>query len=144
MTNRIPVVKLVRERWIRTPTGPLNGARDVVRLFRPLLAFEEVECIWVAALNTQNVPVFVSLVTRGLLNASLVHPREVFRLAVRENAAGLMVAHNHPCGSTTPSPEDREITRMLVAAGRVLGIPVYDHVIIAGDGHFSFAENGSL
>ena len=73
------------------------------------------------------------LVTRGLLNSSLVHPREVFRAAIAEAAAGIIVVHNHPSGDPTPSAEDRAVTRQLAEAGRLLDLPLYDHVIIAGD-----------
>jgi DNA repair protein RadC len=84
------------------------------------------------------------LVTRGLLNSSLVHPREVFRAAIAEAAAGIIVVHNHPSGDPTPSTEDRTITRQLAEAGRLLDLPLYDHVVIAGDRFISFAAAGLL
>jgi DNA repair protein RadC len=84
------------------------------------------------------------LITRGLLDSSLVHPREVFRAAIAEAAAGIVVLHNHPSGNPTPSADDRAVTRQLVEAGRLLDIPVYDHVIVGGDRYFSFAEAGLL
>jgi DNA repair protein RadC len=84
------------------------------------------------------------LVSRGLLNSSLVHPREVFRPAIAEAAAGIIVVHNHPSGDPTPSAEDRAVTRQLVAAGRLLDVPVYDHVILAGDRFVSFVATGLL
>ncbi|MDH5316239.1 MAG: JAB domain-containing protein, partial [Gemmatimonadota bacterium] len=83
-------------------------------------------------------------VTRGLLDSSLVHPREVFRPVIAEAAAGVILVHNHPSGDPTPSPEDRAVTRQLVAAGQLLDLPVYDHVIVAGDRHISFATVGLL
>jgi DNA repair protein RadC len=84
------------------------------------------------------------LVTRGTLDASLISPREVFRLAVVEGAAAVILAHNHPSGDPTPSPDDRAVTRQIAEAGRALGIPVLDHVIL-GDGRFaSLAEEGGL
>src|SRR5437773_1088803 len=73
------------------------------------------------------------LITRGILNSSLVHPREVFRAAIAEAAAGIIVVHNHPSGDPTPSADDRAVTRQLVDAGRLLDLPVYDHVIVGGD-----------
>ncbi len=84
------------------------------------------------------------LITRGLLNSSLVHPREVFRAAIAEAAAGIVVVHNHPSGDPTPSPEDVAVTRQLVAAGRLLDLPVYDHIVIAGDTFVSLAAAGML
>jgi DNA repair protein RadC len=84
------------------------------------------------------------LITRGLLNSSLVHPREVFRAAIAEAAAGIIVVHNHPSGEPTPSPEDCAATRQLAEAGRLLDLPLYDHVIVAGDRFTSFAAEGLL
>ena len=84
------------------------------------------------------------LITRGLLNSSLVHPREVFRAAIAEAAAGIILVHNHPSGDPTPSADDQAVTRQLVAAGELLDLPVYDHVIIAGDRFTSFATRGLL
>jgi DNA repair protein RadC len=73
-----------------------------------------------------------------------VHPREVFRAAIVEAAAGIVVVHNHPSGDPTPSIEDQSVTRQLVAAGRLLDLPVYDHIIIAGDRYVSLATLGLL
>jgi hypothetical protein len=73
-----------------------------------------------------------------------VHPREVFRAAIAEAAAGIIVVHNHPSGDPTPSQEDRAVTRQLVEAGRLLDLPVYDHLILAGDRFVSFATAGLL
>jgi len=99
---------------------------------------------YVLTLNTQLRVVSCQEVTRGILNSSLVHPREVFRLAIAEGAAGIVVVHNHPSGDPTPSADDKAVTRQLVEAGKVLDIPVYDHVVI-GDGRYvSFAEAGLL
>ena len=81
---------------------------------------------------------------QGTLDTLLVHPREVFRVAIAENAAALLLVHNHPSGDPTPSGEDRCVTRQLAEAGRVVGIPVVDHVVI-GDGSFvSFVEAGFM
>ena len=82
--------------------------------------------------------------TRGTLNASLISPREVFRLAVVEGAAAVILAHNHPSGDPAPSPDDRAVTRQIAEAERALGIPVLDHVIV-GDGRFaSLTEEGGF
>ncbi len=84
------------------------------------------------------------LVTRGILDASLIHPREVFRLAVGEGAAGVILVHNHPSGDPTPSEEDRVITRQLSKAGRALGIPVLDHVVVGRGRYVSLATELEL
>lgn len=84
------------------------------------------------------------VVSVGTLTASLVHPREVFAPAVEKSAAGVIVAHNHPSGDVRPSDEDREATRRLCQAGRILGIPLLDHVLVAEGRYFSFREHGLM
>jgi DNA repair protein RadC len=122
----------------------VSGARDVFALCSPGLRDLAQEEFHVLLLNTQHGVTRDRLITRGTLDTSIVHAREVFRHAVAENAACVILVHNHPSGDPTPSPEDREVTRDLVRAGDILGIPVLDHVII-GDGRYvSFAEAGLL
>jgi DNA repair protein RadC len=81
-------------------------------------------------------------VTRGVLDDSIVHPREVFREAIAERAAAVILVHNHPSGDPTPSADDRTATEQLVAAGRLLDIPVHDHIVIGREMFESFAERG--
>jgi len=126
--------------------GPLEVRRpsDVFRWCGPRmrdLAVEEFHLLTLDALNriTRDL-----LITRGILNSSLVHPREVFRAAIAESAAGIVVVHNHPSGNPTPSADDRAVTRQLVEAGRILDVPVCDHIVVGGDKYFSFAEAGLL
>jgi len=83
-------------------------------------------------------------VTKGILNKSLVHPREVFASAIEHRAAALICVHNHPSGDPEPSQEDFRITERLVEVGKLVGIPVLDHVIVGGDNYTSFADNGLL
>lgn len=122
----------------------IRAPEDVVRLVGPRLRDLAVEEFRLLALDSQSRVLRDLLVTRGLLNSSLVHPREVFRAAIAEAAAGVVLVHNHPSGDPTPSPEDRAVTRQLVAAGELLDLPVYDHVIVAGDRFTSFATAGWL
>jgi DNA repair protein RadC len=122
----------------------IREPEDVVRLFRDRLRDLQVEEFHLLALDSQSQVLREVLVTRGLLNSSLVHPREVFRAAIAEAAAGIIVVHNHPSGDPTPSAEDRAVTQQLAAAGRLLDLPLYDHVIIAGDRFVSFATAGLL
>ena len=89
----------------------------------------------VLLLNTRHRVIREVAITRGTLDASLIHPREVFKIAVVEGAAGVVLVHNHPSGDPTPSREDRAVTHQLVVAGQALGIPVLDHVVI-GDAAF--------
>lgn len=117
---------------------------DVFRWCAPGLRDLTVEEFHLLTLDAQNRITRDVLVTRGILNSSLVHPREVFRPAIAEAAAGVIVVHNHPSGDPAPSADDRAVTRQLVEAGRLLDVPVYDHVIVAGERYFSFAEAGLL
>jgi DNA repair protein RadC len=126
------------------PPERIRGPGDVRRWYAPRLRDLAVEEFHVLALGSQSQVLADLLITRGLLNSSLVHPREVFRAAIAEAAAGIIVVHNHPSGDPTPSADDRAVTRQLVDAGRLLDLPVYDHVIVAGDGYLSFAEAGLL
>ena len=109
----------------------LDSPRAVADLLREEVRAYEVEKFFVLLLNTKNELMRMPVeVTSGTLNASLVHAREVFRRAVKEGAAAVLLAHNHPSGDTTPSSEDIRITRQLFEAGKILGIEVLDHIIL--------------
>jgi len=95
-------------------------------------------------LNTRNRLLVRETISIGSLNASIVHPREVFEPALRQGAASLIVVHNHPSGETDPSEDDLAITRRLSEAGEILGVPLLDHVIVGGDGYTSLKENQAL
>jgi DNA repair protein RadC len=126
------------------PPVRIRGPADVHRFYAPRLRDLAVEEFHVLALGSQSQVSGDLLITRGILNSSLVHPREVFRAAIAEAAAGIIVVHNHPSGDPTPSADDRAVTRQLVEAGRLLDVPVYDHVVVAGERYVSFAEAGLL
>src|SRR5438132_210821 len=126
------------------PPERIRGPADVQRFYASRLRDLAVEEFHVLALGSQSQVLGDLLITRGILNSSLVHPREVFRAAIAEAAAGIIVVHNHPSGDPTPSADDRMVTRQLVDAGRLLDLPVYDHVIVGGDRYVSFAEAGLL
>lgn len=126
------------------PGQAIGAPADVHAWCGPQMRDLTVEEFHVLALDAQNRIVRQILITRGILNGSLVHPREVFRAAIAEAAAGIIAVHNHPSGLPVPSPEDKSITVQLVEAGRLLEVPVFDHVIIGGDRYFSFAEAGLL
>ena len=123
---------------------PLRAPRDVWAAFAPRLEDLPVEEFHVAVLDAQHRLERDVLVTRGILNSSLVHPREVFREAIAERAAAIILVHNHPSGDPTPSADDRAVTAQLVAAGRLLDIPVHDHIIVGRGRYASFAEAGLL
>lgn len=129
---------------VRNPGRPvISSPADVERLLRGRIANLDRENFVVVLLNTKNEVVETSTVSVGTLDASLVHPREVFKPAVRASAASVILAHNHPSGMVEPSREDREVTRRLGEAADVLGIEVLDHVIV-GDGYYSMKEHGML
>lgn len=128
----------------REDGAPVRSPRDVVALFAPRLEDLPVEEFHVAVLDAQHRLERDVTITRGILNSSLVHPREVFREAIAERAASVILVHNHPSGDPLPSPDDRAVTEQLVAAGRLLDIPVHDHVIIGRGRYTSFAEAGLL
>lgn len=128
-----------------TPTRPrIREPRDTVHLMGAQLRDLKHEEFHLILLDTRSRVLRTVLITKGLLDSSLVAPREVFRAAILDAAAGIILIHNHPSGDPTPSAEDRAVTRQLVNAGTLLDIPVYDHVIIAGDRYTSFATAGLL
>jgi DNA repair protein RadC len=120
---------------------PLLGQpADVYEAMRDRAATLDQEVFWVIAINIRNEVIDVVEVARGTVSGVEVHPREVFRAAIRIAAAGVVLVHNHPSGDPTPSAEDVELTRRLRAAGELTGIPVLDHVVIASRGFRSIAE----
>ena len=128
----------------RTEGAPLRTSREVYATFGPRLEDLPVEEFHIGVLNAQHRLERDVTITRGILNSSLVHPREVFREAIAERAAAIVVVHNHPSGDPTPSAEDRDATAQLVAAGKLLDIPVHDHVIIGRGRYLSFIEAGFI
>ena len=122
----------------------VGGSADVFRHFSARLTGLKQERFYVVMLDGKGRMMRELRVSEGTLTASLVHPREVFRAAIREAAASLILVHNHPSGDPTPSPEDVALTARLRAAGELIGVRVVDHVVI-GNGRFaSFVDNGQL
>jgi DNA repair protein RadC len=95
----------------------------------------------VLTLDTANYAIAVRLVSIGTVNRTVAHPREIFRYALEDNASAIVVAHNHPSGHLTPSPEDIELTKRLVQAGEIMGISVLDHIVFCKTSYYSFREN---
>lgn len=128
LARRMAREKMPQRATVRTPA-------DAVALLREEIRSETQEIFWVLLLDTRyrlrRAPIAV---TRGILDASLVHPREVFKEAIRASAAAIILLHNHPSGDPTPSPEDLRITRQLVEAGRIVQIDVLDHVVVGRAG----------
>ncbi len=129
---------------MRPEADRIATARDVYELLRLRMRDLQQEEFHVLLLNSQNELQRDVTITVGTLDRTLVHAREVFHAAITEAAASVILVHNHPSGEPTPSREDRAITKTLVAAGELIGIPVSDHVIVGEGRYFSFRERGQL
>lgn len=119
----------------------LSCPQDVADFLMPRLRYAAKEQFVVILLNNKNKVIGTEVVSEGSLSSSVVHPREVYAPAILHHAAAIMVAHNHPSGDPKPSIEDEEVTRQLLRSGKVLGIPMIDHVIIGDGNYYSFLEN---
>lgn len=129
----------------RLPGNPtIRSPRDAADLLMEQLRYLQKEHFVCLFLNTKNHVISQETLSMGSLNAAIVHPREVFRAAIKCSSASLICAHNHPSGDPTPSPEDIKLTKRLLEAGEIVGIEVLDHVVI-GDGNFvSLKEQGFI
>lgn len=132
------VCELTKRKYRGKQPRPIRGPEDVVALVGRRLRREQREHFLVLLLNARHEVTASVTVSVGSLNASIVHPREVFKPAVVQSAASVVLVHNHPSGDPEPSEEDLSITKRLVEAGELLGIGVLDHVLIASRGVVSF------
>ena len=123
--------------------GRISTPKDMALSFTRE-AHERVESFWVLTLNGAHVPIRKRRITKGLVNKTVAHPREVFRVAILDNACAIILVHNHPSGLLEPSPEDLAITKVLVDSGKLLGISVLDHIIIGRSGAASLVEKGFM
>jgi DNA repair protein RadC len=122
----------------------ITSPADVVKAYGSLFKDQVRERFLVLWLNSTNRVTGFEIISEGILNSSLVHPREIFRGAIVATAAAVIIAHNHPSESAEPSAEDIQITKQVVEAGKIIGIPVHDHIIFAGDTYTSLAERELL
>ena len=122
----------------------IRSPRDAAPLFMSTLRYQQKEFFLAAHLNTKNQVITVETISIGTLNSSLVHPRELFKSAVKNSSAALIMAHNHPSGDPEPSKEDLQLTKRLQQAGELMGIAVLDHLIIGGDRFISLKERGLM
>ena len=122
----------------------ISSPQSVVELLSLEMKVLKQEEMRILLLDTRNNVRKVETVSKGTLNNSLVHAREVFREAIKASANSIVLVHNHPSGSANPSADDCRVTKELVKAGKVIGIEIIDHVIIAGEGYFSFQEERML
>ena len=126
------------------PQDQFNSSREIFNHFHQQLEGQKQEQFIIVLLDNKHRYLAEEDVTKGILNKSLVHPREVFASAIEHRAAALICVHNHPSGDPEPSQEDFRITERLVEVGKLVGIPVLDHVIVGGDNYTSFADKGLL
>lgn len=124
-----------RHKDSQKPVEKITCAEDVFNLFHERLKDKKEEHFYVLILNNQNNVIKKELISKGVLDASIIHPREIFKPAIKNSASKIILVHNHPSGNPNPSQEDLEITKQLIEAGKLIDIKILDHVII-GDGEF--------
>lgn len=137
-------MKKVVEMSVAEATGEV--IRDPFRVHRILesYGYADQEHFLAILLNGAHKIIETVVVTKGILNKTMIHPREVFRPAIEKNAAAVILAHNHPSQQAEPSEEDRNVTGRMVQAGKLIGIPVLDHIIITRESFYSFQNEGTL
>jgi DNA repair protein RadC len=138
--------KQLIEMMVRERASQMKEPKDVYRIVMDHLdkiKFEEQERFFVATLDGSRKLIDFHIISIGTVNRTLVHPREVYRAAIKDNAAYIIIGHNHPSGELTPSEEDIAVTKRLKQAGGIMGISVMDHIIVSpSDGYFSMLERG--
>ncbi len=122
----------------------IKSPKDLHRSYHTLFDNQVRERFVVFWLNSANKVIGFEIITEGLLNTSLTHPREIFRGAIVATAASIIIAHNHPSGNSEASDEDVRVTRQIVEAGKIVGIPVHDHIIFTNETFNSLAEQGLI
>ncbi|MBP1683015.1 MAG: repair protein RadC [Ignavibacteriaceae bacterium] len=118
----------------------ITSPQDVAEIFIPILRDDSKEKFIVVCLNSANKIIKHETISVGNLNSSVVHPREVFKVAIDNSSASIILIHNHPSGNPEPSNEDIRITKKIVETGKIMDIPVFDHLIVAGETYTSFIE----
>lgn len=143
----IKLIKAVAQRYLEKKLlgkETIHNSRDLLNYLNSYIRDRNRESFVMILLDAKNRVLATQTLSEGTLTASSVYPREIVRTALEHHAAAVIFAHNHPSGDTKPSHEDISITRQLVFACKVMGIQVHEHLIIGGDGHFSFADEGRL
>lgn len=122
----------------------ISSAQDVFDLLIPTMRYLDKEYFKAVLLDTKNKVLQIKDISIGSLNSSIVHPRELFKAAIKVSSAAIILVHNHPSGNPAPSPEDQEVTKRLWEAGQILGIKVLDHIIIGDNRYISLKEKGII
>lgn len=123
---------------------PITCPEDAVRCIGQYLQEFDRECVCAVYLKTNGVPISMSMISMGSLNASMIEPREVFKAAILANASSMLLLHNHPSGSVTPSRSDVIATNRMIDACTIIGIPLQDHIIVGNNTYFSFREKALI
>jgi DNA repair protein RadC len=134
--------EIVSERRVKSPVRIINS-RDLYAVVKRYAGAKKEQFI-VITLNARQEVISVGIVTIGLVNRAIIHPREVFAKAIQDRAVSIVLCHNHPSGETLPSFEDIHLTHQLIEAGKILGIPVIDHLVISKSGYLSMQKEGYL
>lgn len=125
----------------KNPVKKISSAKDVFNYFHENLKNEKQENFYILILNNHNKIVKEELISKGILDTAILHPREVFKPAIKYSASKIILIHNHPSGNSKPSKEDLEITQILIESGNLLGIKILDHIIIGNGNYWSWIEN---
>lgn len=145
--KRVDIVslKVIKESSLLYGKRKISSPSDAVEIGRSMLDGSDREKLLLCCLNTKNEPTNLNIVSIGSLNSSIVHPREVFKLAILGNSASIILFHNHPSGDTTPSKEDINITERIKEAGKIIGIELIDHIILGDENKYtSLKEKGII
>lgn len=125
------------------PTIKINFPNDVLPILQKYANRKQEHFIMVSLDGSHSI-IKTRVITKGILNRTIIHPREIFRPAIMDSAMSIILCHNHPSGKPKPSKEDQEITKRLKDAGKIIGINVIDHIIISKTGYYSFLEEDTL
>ena len=124
--------------------SPITDSYRIAHIYINKLALEKQEYFYCVLLDNKHNIVDEVMVSKGILNRSLVHPREVFAPAIEQRCAAIILVHNHPSGCTKPSTQDIDITKRMVSSGEILGIKVLDHIVVSHLGFYSFNDEGLI
>jgi len=128
----------------KNPGTLLDTPQKAYELIHPEISSQKTEMLFIVLRDVRRACLYKEILSKGTLTELLVHPREIFHTAIRHQAHTLIIAHNHPSGDPSPSPRDHEMTQILLAASKIVGIELTDHLIIGSSGYFSFFEQGLL
>lgn len=144
--KRVDIISLrmIKESSLMYKNRSIKSPEDGFHLFKQFLGELDREYFIIMCLDVKNQPTAINVCHVGSLNTSIVHPREVMKTAILSNSCSIIVAHNHPSGNPSPSPEDIAVTKRLKEAGEIMGIDLLDHLIIGEDTFVSLKEKGYL